>query len=117
MDCTPASLRARVPVPCEMVRLFFSFGVLGILLGALAPAVAAAPPPAAVPGNHAKLDLELRQRAGSPRGTSRVILRLNPGVPAGAVDAVVRKLRGTLGRRLASGGGQVANVPDTALAA
>jgi len=97
-----------------MVRRLF---ILGALLAALAPAAAAAPPPAAVQSSHAKLDLELRQRASAPRGNSRVILRLNPGVPADAADAVIRRLRGTLGRRLAAGGGQVASVPDTALAA
>ena len=50
-----------------------------------------------------------------PRGTSRVIVRLNSGLTAGAADAVIRSLRGTVGRRLA--GGQVADVPDTALGA
>ena len=59
-----------------------------------------------------KLDRELRQRASAPRGHSRVILRLKPGVSA---DVAIRGLRGTVGRRLASVGGQVADVPDTAL--
>src|SRR5258708_2455393 len=80
---------------------------LAAILTALAPAAWAAPS-----GTDAKLDRELRQRAGAPRGHSRVILRLKPGVSA---DLAIRELRGTLGRRLASGGGQVADVPDTAL--
>jgi serine protease AprX len=63
------------------------------------------------PGD-AKLDSELRERAHAPRGRSRVILRLEPGVSA---DAVVERLRGTVGRRLSLVGGQVAEVPDTAL--
>ena len=50
-------------------------------------------------------------------GSSRVIVRLHPGVSADAADAAIRGLRGTLGRRLPSVGGQVAYVPDTALAA
>src|SRR4051794_22555941 len=60
----------------------------------------------------AKLDSELRARAHAPRGRSRVILQLAPGASA---DAVVESLRGTIGRRLALVGGQVAEVPDTAL--
>jgi serine protease AprX len=85
--------------------------ILGAILTVLAPSAWAAPRPGA---DNAKLDRELRQRASAPLGHSRVILRLNPGASA---DALVRRLRGTLGRRLASGGGQVVSVPDTALAA
>jgi subtilisin family serine protease len=99
-----------------MVRRLFIVGALGIFLGALAPEAAAAPPADAMSG-HPKLDLELRERANAPRGSSRVILRLKPGVPTDAADAVIRSLRGSLGRRLASGRGLVASVPDTALAA
>jgi serine protease AprX len=91
--------------------------IIGALFAALAPAVAAAPPPAAVQSGRAKLDVELQQRASAPRGRSRVILSLNPGFPAEAADAAVRRLRGTLGRRLASGSGLVVSVPDSALAA
>jgi serine protease AprX len=109
MDCT----RATVLAPCEMVRRLLTFGVI---FAALAPAAAAAPPPA-VQGSRAKLDLELRQRASAPRGHSRVIVRLNPGLAPDTADTLVRSLRGTLGRRLAGGGGVVASVPDTALAA
>src|SRR5436190_1164403 len=126
MDCTPATCRGRVPAwpvmghggtksaPCEMVRRLI---IHGVVLAAMVPAAAAAPPPAALSSGHPKLDLELRQRARAPRGHSRVILRLDPGVSADAADAIIRNLRGTLGRRLASGRGLVASVPDTALAA
>ena len=60
----------------------------------------------------AKLDRELRDRARAPRGSSRVILHLKPGASA---DGAIRRLRGTVGRRLASVGGQVAYVPDASL--
>jgi serine protease AprX len=59
-----------------------------------------------------KLDRELQQRAQAPRGHSRVILRLDPGVDP---ERAVRGLHGTLGRRLGLVNGQVADVPDTAL--
>ena len=85
---------------------------LGALLTLLAPAAMAAPRPHA---DNAKLDRELRQRASAPRGHSRVILRLKPGVSIDAAGAAIRGLRGTVGRRLAFGRGQVADVPDTAL--
>jgi subtilisin family serine protease len=93
-----------------MVRRLFIFA---IVLAALAPAAAAAPPATVFSKTDAKLDRELRQRASAPRGTSRVIVRLNAGLTPGAADAVIRNLRGTVGRRLA--GGQVADVPDTSL--
>jgi subtilisin family serine protease len=89
-----------------MVRRFLT---LYAVLTALAPAAWAAPRPAADEG---KLDCELRHRAGAPRGHSRVILHLTPGVSA---DGAIRKLRGTVGPRLASMGGQVAEVPDSSL--
>ena len=87
------------------------------IVTALAPAAWAAPRPTpraarTVLTDGGKLDRELRQRASAPRGHSRVIVRLNPGVSA---DVAIRGLRGTVGRRLASVGGQVADVPDTAL--
>src|SRR4051794_17355821 len=81
----------------------------------VALALLAAAGPHALAASHvgdAKLDSELRDRAHAPRGRSRVILRLAPGASA---DAVVERLRGTLGRRLSPVGGQVAEVPDTAL--
>src|SRR3954452_19606698 len=81
----------------------------------VALALLAAAGPHALAASHvgdAKLDSELRDRAHAPRGRSRVILRLAPGASA---DAVVERLRGTLGRRLSLVGGQVAEVPDTAL--
>ena len=62
-----------------------------------------------------RLDHELRDRARASRGNSRVILRLKPGTPAGGADAAIRGMRGIAGRRLASVGGQVAYVPDSAL--
>src|SRR5258708_11454518 len=90
------------PHPAKMVRRVLT---LAAILTALAPAAWATPS-----GNDANLDRELRHRASAPRGHSRVILRLQPGVSA---DHAIRGLRGTVGRRL--GGGQVADVPDTAL--
>ena len=97
-----------------MLRRFLT---LGAILTALAPAAWAAPRPVprATLVAGAKLDRELRERATSPRGKSRVILRLNPGIPAEAAIASVRGLRGIVGRRLPSVGGQVAEIPDTAL--
>jgi subtilisin family serine protease len=85
---------------------------LGAILTALAPAAWAAPA-----ADDGRLDRELRHRAGAPRGHSRVILQLKPGVSADVADGVIRGLRGTVGRRLASARGQVAYVPDTALGA
>ena len=84
---------------------------LGALLTALAPAAWAVPRVA--PGE-AHLDRELRQRASTPRGQSRVIVHLAPGASA---DAGIRALRGLVGRRLGSGRGLVASVPDSALTA
>jgi serine protease AprX len=81
----------------------------------LAAAFIAAAGPHALAASHlgdAKLDSELRDRAHAPRGRSRVILRLVPGVSA---EAIVKDLRGTLGRRLSLVGGQVAEIPDSAL--
>jgi serine protease AprX len=97
-----------------MIRRLF---ILGTLLAALAPAAAAAPPATVLTKTDAKLDRELRYRASAPRGTSRVIVRMNAGLSARDADAVIRSLRGTVGRRLAAGGGQVADMPDTALGA
>ena len=65
------------------------------------------------PGESAStLDRELQQRAQAPRGHSRVILRVAPGTDA---ESVIRGAHGTLGRRLASVAGQIADVPDAAL--
>lgn len=85
--------------------------VLGVALAAFVPATALGAPSSDDGG---KLDRELRDRARSARGSSRVILRLQPGASA---DTAIRALRGTVGRRLSSVGGQVAYVPDTALLA
>jgi serine protease AprX len=87
---------------------------LGAILTALAPAVWAGPRPAGPATDDPKLDRQLQQRASEPRGHSRVIVHLADGASA---DTAIRGLRGTVGRRLASGGGQVAYVPDSALAA
>jgi serine protease AprX len=59
-----------------------------------------------------KLDSELRERALAPRGHSRVIVRLDDGING---DVVIRRAHGAAGRRLASVGAQVADVPDGAL--
>jgi serine protease AprX len=83
--------------------------VLGVLLAAFGPGVAFG-----APGDDKKLDRELQARAVAARGSSRVILRLQPGVSA---ETVIRGLRGTVGRRLSSVGGQVAYIPDTSLLA
>jgi len=82
------------------------------VLAAFAPAAAAAPAERTERGA-GKLDSELRHRASAPTGTSRVILQLNPG--ASADTAAIRKMRGLVGRRLVSVGGQVAYVPDSEL--
>jgi serine protease AprX len=86
--------------------MFRRFVFIGVLLASAAPAAAA--------GADGKLDRELRLRALAPRGHSRVIVRLNPGVSG---DALIRGVRGTAGRRLASVGAQVADVPDSVLEA
>ena len=88
-----------------MVRRLLSIGIL--LAACAAPAAAAAD---RVP--ESKLDRELQVRAQAPRGHSRVIIRLAPGVSG---DALIRGVAGTAGRRLSSVGGQVADIPDGAL--
>ena len=84
--------------------------ILATLVAAYAPAAFAAGPQ---DRSVSKLDRELQQRAEIPRGHSRVILRLSAGTD---VERAIRGARGTLGRRLVSVGGQVADVPDSALA-
>src|SRR3954451_180994 len=109
-DCRPGAFGQQCPHPATMVRRLLTIGAVLATLGSTAwaaPRPGARTPLTAI----AKLDRELRERASAPKGRSRVILRLNPGVSA---DAAVRGLRGTVGRRL-SLGGQVADVPDTAL--
>ena len=96
-----------------MIRPLF---VLGALLAALLPAPGLAMPAGADAGAP-RLDRALRERAGSAPGSSRVILRLDPGTPPAAADHAIRRLRGTPGRRLVSVGGQVAYVPNSSLAA
>jgi subtilisin family serine protease len=83
---------------------------IGAILAAVTPAMAAGP--RSPQNSDAKLDHELRLRARTSGGHSRVILQLTPGTSA---DVALRGLRGTIGRRLASVGGQVADVPDTSL--
>jgi len=85
---------------------------IGAILAAVTPAAAAGP--RTPPNSDAKLDHELRLRARTSGGHSRVIVQMAPGVSA---DVAVRGLRGTIGRRLASVDGQVADVPDTELSA
>lgn len=74
----------------------------------------AAPASAAGETGLSKLDAPLRVRAQTSSGTSRVIIQTRAGQP---VDALVRSLNGTPGRRLAMLGGQIAEVPNRALAA
>ena len=83
------------------------------LLTALGPGALAVSP--AKPTVESRLDSELRVRAQMPVGSSRVILRLDPGVAPDATEAAIRGARGIVGRRLASVRGQVAYVPDAAL--
>jgi serine protease AprX len=83
-------------------------------LFALALLAAAWPATAASHAGDGKLDSELRLRAQAPRGRSRVIIRLKAGVSS---ESAIRALRGVLGRRLTGVRGQVADVPDAALAA
>src|SRR3982750_2926006 len=99
-----------------MVRTTF---LLVALLAVVRPAPAAAGPatPAPTPGRSAadsRLDRALRDRASAPHGSSRVILKLNPGVAPASTETAIRKAHGIVGRRLASVGGQVAYVPDAA---
>ena len=91
--------------------------VLGALIAALAPAPGLAAPAGGSNTGPSRLDPELRERAQTARGSSRVILRLNPGVAPAAADLAISKLRGTPGRRLISVGGQVAYLPNSSLAA
>jgi serine protease AprX len=84
-------------------RLLF----LGVVLAALAPAARAEVRPGG-----GTLDRELQLRALTPRGHSRVIVRLAPGASG---DAIIRTVHGIAGRRLAAGAEQVADVADGAL--
>ena len=82
-----------------------------MVLATCAPAALASG--AGGPGDR-RLDPELLPRTIAPQGHSRVILRVTPGTDA---EAAIRGARGTVGRRLASIQGQVADVPDFELAA
>jgi hypothetical protein len=90
-----------------------------LLLGRLAvPAALALLTAGAVPalaaghgGDH-KMDAAVRARAHAKLGTSRVIIETADGSPS---DSLIRSLRGRPGRRLALLGGQVAEIPDSAL--
>src|SRR3954464_2285586 len=101
------------PHPAKMVRKALLIVALLALVGST-PASAADPARRPVSGE-SKLERELAQRARAPRGSSRVILRLTPGTPVASAEAAIRGVRGMVGRRLASVGGQVAYVPDAAL--
>jgi serine protease AprX len=61
-----------------------------------------------------KLDAALRARALAAGGTSRVIIETIDGA---AADRLIRSVRGTPGRRLRLLRGQVADIPNNALAA
>ena len=87
------------------------------LLAALAFAAPAVHLSARADTGNVRLDRELQERAGARPGSSRVILRLKPGVSPAAADLAIRKVKGTSGRRLLSVGGQVAYVPNSSLAA
>jgi serine protease AprX len=87
---------------------------LAAILTTAAPPVWAGPRPAGPASDEVRLDRELQLRAGVPGGHSRVIVYLTPGASA---ESGIRGLRGTVGRYLASVDGQVAYLPDSALAA
>jgi serine protease AprX len=91
--------------------------VLGALIAALAPVPALAAPGGRPETDTPRLDPELRARALTARGSSRVILRLDPGISPVSTERAIRGVRGTIGRRLFSVGGQVALVPNASLAA
>jgi serine protease AprX len=97
-----------------MNRSFPARLALVALLTALPGAAALAVSPAK-PAGESRLDRELRARAQAPLGSSRVIVRMDPGVSPDVAEAAIRGARGIVGRRLASVSGQVAYVPDTAL--
>jgi serine protease AprX len=61
-----------------------------------------------------KLDATLAARATAPTGSSRVIIQTRSGA---TVDALVARLGGVAGRRLAALDAQIAEVPDQALTA
>ena len=94
-----------------MVRRLLALGALLAALALAAPAVSLS----ARTEGATRLDGELQDRARSV-GSSRVIVRLNPGASPAAGDLAVRKVRGTSGRRLQSVSGQVAYVPNSSLA-
>ena len=86
------------------------------MIAALAPASAPATPAGRAESGTPRLDRELRERARTFAGSSRVILKLEPGVSPASVERAIRGVRGTIGRRLLSVGGQVAYVPNSSLA-
>jgi serine protease AprX len=95
-----------------MVRKFL---VVVALLAVVCPMPALAGQSSPTAAGESRLDRELRERARASRGSSRVILRFKPGASIAGTDAAIRGVRGIAGRRLASVGGQVAYVPDSAL--
>jgi serine protease AprX len=96
-----------------MVRRLLALGALVAALAIAAPAVRlSARADAAAP----RLDRVLQDRAAAGPGSSRVILRMRPGVSSAAADHAIRKVKGMAGRRLPSVGGQVAYVPNGSLA-
>jgi serine protease AprX len=95
------------------LRVLFFMNVRTWLIAAMA-LVGAVPALAAGPSDLGKLDAPLQRRAAAPTGSSRVIIRTRDGRGA---DALVRAVKGTPGRQLAALGGQLAEVPDSALVA
>jgi len=82
--------------------------------GKVAPAVAASHRVAALHPDDAKMEPQVRVRAHAPRGHSRVIIRLRPGVRNDAFIQTV--LHGKMGRRLSLLNARVADLPDSVLA-
>jgi serine protease AprX len=91
------------------------FQMLRSLILTVVCAAAGVPQAVAAGATHAgdaRLDAALRRRAHAPEGHSRIILTVDPGVQA---VRLVQSVDGVVGRRLASLGGIVADVPDTSL--
>ena len=93
-------------------RLF----ALGAVLAALALGASAVPLSARTDPGELRLDSVLQDRAAALRGSSRVIVRVQPGVSPAAADAAIRNVKGLSGRRLLSVAGHVAYVPNASLA-
>jgi serine protease AprX len=97
------------------IRMVRRLLVLSALMLALVP-VRAEKASAGLDAPASRLDRELVDRTRDTAGSSRVIVRVDPGVSTDAASAAIRTVHGTSGRRLASVGGQVAYVPNASLA-